>query len=101
ERRDPEVNSRVIAGGRISDHKGISFAHVPLPISCLTDKDREDLIFGIHQGVDLVAVSFVRSQADIREVRTFLDAYGPHLPIIAKIERRGALAKPRSIPPLA
>ena len=97
ERSDHEVHCRVIAGGRISDHKGISFAHVPLPISCLTDKDREDLIFGIHQGVDLVAVSFVRSQADIREVRTFLDAYGAQLPIIAKIERREALANLGSI----
>ena len=77
ERSDREVHCRVIAGGRISDHKGISFAHVPLPISCLTDKDREDLIFGIHEGVDLVAVSFVRSQTDIREVRTFLDAPFP------------------------
>ncbi len=92
-----EVHCRVIAGGRISDHKGISFAHVPLPISCLTDKDREDLIFGIHQGVDFVAVSFVRSQADIREVRTFLDSYGASLPIIAKIERREALANLGSI----
>jgi len=42
------VRCRVIAGGRISDHKGISFPHVPLPVSCLTPKDREDLRFGIH-----------------------------------------------------
>src|SRR5437773_5259241 len=41
---DDAVHCRVVAGGRISDHKGISFAHVPLPISCLTDKDRDDLI---------------------------------------------------------
>ena len=92
-----EVHCRVVAGGRISDHKGISFAHVPLPISCLTDKDREDLIFGIHQGVDFVAVSFVRSQADIREVRSFLESYGASLPIVAKIERREALANLGSI----
>ena len=97
ERTADEVHCRVVAGGRISDHKGISFAHVPLPISCLTDKDREDLVFGIHQGVDLVAVSFVRSQADIREVRSFLDAYGAQVPIIAKIERREALANLGSI----
>jgi len=97
DRTEDEVRCRVIAGGRISDHKGISFAHVPLPISCLTDKDREDLIFGIHQGVDFVAVSFVRSPADIREVRAFLDGYGSSLPIVAKIERREAVANFSSI----
>lgn len=97
ERTHDEVHCRVVAGGRISDHKGISFAHVPLPISCLTDKDREDLVFGIHHGVDFVAVSFVRSQADIREVKAFLDAYGAQLPIVAKIERREALSNLGSI----
>jgi len=91
------VHCRVVAGGRISDHKGISFAHVPLPISCLTEKDRADLLFGIHQGVDFVAVSFVRSPADIREVRDFLEGAGPIPPIIAKIERREALANLASI----
>src|ERR1041384_5146513 len=63
------VRCRVAQGGRISDHKGISFPHVPLPVSCLTVKDREDLHFGIQQGIDFVAVSFVRSAADIAEVR--------------------------------
>src|SRR5262249_35414710 len=92
-----EVRCRVVAGGRIGDHKGISFAHVPLPISCLTEKDRADLIFGIHQGVDFVAVSFVRSPADISEVKAFLEAYGATLPIIAKIERREALSNLPSI----
>jgi pyruvate kinase len=91
------VHCRVVEGGRISDHKGLSFAHVPLPMSCLTDKDREDLVFGIRHGVDFVAVSFVRSLADIREVRDFLDGYGARLPVIAKIERREALANLSSI----
>lgn len=95
------VYCRVITGGRISDHKGISFAHVPLPVSCLTEKDREDLVFGIHQGVDFVAVSFVRSPADIAEVRALLDGYGAALPVIAKIERREALANLASIVTMA
>ena len=60
-----EVRCRVVAGGRISDHKGLSLPRVALPVSCLTDKDREDLRFGIEQGVDFVAISFVRSAADI------------------------------------
>jgi pyruvate kinase len=86
------VRCRVVAGGRLSDHKGISFAHVPLPVSCLTAKDREDLIFGIHHGIDFVAVSFVRSPADIADVRAFLDEYRASVPIVAKIERHEALA---------
>jgi len=83
-----EVRCRVVAGGRISDHKGISLPHVDLPASCLTEKDREDLLFGIDQGVDFVAVSFVRSAADIAEVRAFLEQRGADLPIVAKLERQ-------------
>ncbi|MBM3219313.1 MAG: pyruvate kinase [Candidatus Rokubacteria bacterium] len=86
------VRCHVVAGGRISDHKGISFPHVPLPVSCLTDKDREDLRFGIQQGIDFVAVSFVRSAADIAEVRKFLHEQSAELPIVAKLERQEAMA---------
>ncbi len=83
-----EVRCRVVAGGRISDHKGIQLPHVDLPVSCLTGKDREDLKFGIEQGVDFVAISFVRSATDIAEVRAFLTAQGADLPIVAKLERQ-------------
>jgi pyruvate kinase len=86
------VRCRVVAGGRISDHKGISFPHVPLPVSCLTPKDREDLRFGIHQGIDFVAISFVRSAADIAEVRKFLREQGAEVPIVAKLERQEVMA---------
>ncbi|HEU4367913.1 MAG TPA: pyruvate kinase [Methylomirabilota bacterium] len=83
-----EVRCRVVAGGRISDHKGLSLPRVALPVSCLTDKDRADLAFGIEQGVDFVAISFVRSAADIAEVRRFLAEHGARLPIVAKLERQ-------------
>jgi pyruvate kinase len=83
-----EVRSRVVAGGRVSDHKGISLPNVPLPVSCLTDKDRADLRFGIEQGIDFVAVSFVRSAADIADVRKFLLEQGADVPIVAKLERQ-------------
>ena len=86
------VRCRIVAGGRISDHKGISFPRVPLPVSCLTEKDREDLRFGIRQGIDFVAVSFVRSAADIGEVRKFLRDEGADLPIVAKLERQEIVA---------
>jgi len=82
-----EVRCRVVAGGRISDHKGISLPRVALPVSCLTPKDCADLAFGIEQGVDFVAVSFVRSAADIAAVRTFLSERGAALPLVAKLER--------------
>jgi pyruvate kinase len=81
----------VTAGGRISDHKGIQLPHVPLPTSCLTAKDREDLRFGIQQGIDFVAVSFVRTAGDIAEVRKFLHEQGADPPIVAKLERHEAL----------
>src|SRR3989449_206543 len=87
------VRCRVTAGGRVSDHKGISLPHVPLPVSCLTDKDKEDLRFGIRQGIDFVAISFVRSPADIGEVRKFLHDQGADLPIVAKLERQEVIAK--------
>ncbi len=83
-----EVRCRVIAGGRISDHKGLSLPRVALPVSCLTAKDRVDLQFGIEQGVDFVAISFVRSAGDIAEVRRFLADQGASLPIVAKLERQ-------------
>jgi pyruvate kinase len=82
-----EVHGRVVVGGRISDHKGLSLPRVKLPVSCMTDKDREDLRFGLRRGVDYVAVSFVRSAADIDEVRDFLKNEGADLPIVAKLER--------------
>jgi pyruvate kinase len=86
-----EVRCTVVAGGRLSDHKGVSVPHVPVPVSCLTDKDRADLRFGIEHGVDFIAVSFVRSAADIREVRRCLQELGADLPIVAKLERQEVL----------
>jgi pyruvate kinase len=86
------VRCRVVAGGRLSDHKGLSLPHVPLPASCLTDKDKEDLRFGIRHGIDFVAVSFVRSAADISEVRKFLHDHGADVPIVAKLERQEVIA---------
>src|SRR6266850_1295593 len=88
-----EVRCRVVVGGRVSDHKGLSLPRITLPVSCLTEKDREDLRFGLRHGVDLVAVSFVRSADDIQEVRGFLrQAAAADLPIVAKLERHEILA---------
>jgi pyruvate kinase len=87
-----EVHCRVTAGGQVSDHKGISFPRIPLPVSSLTSKDRDDLRFGIEHGVDYVAVSFVRSGTDIDEVREYLHARKARVPIMAKLERAEIVA---------
>ena len=84
---DGEVRCRVAAGGTVSDHKGVSLPRLPPSTSALTAKDREDLRFGVEHGVDYVAVSFVRSAADIDEVRGFLRELGAEVPIVAKLER--------------
>ena len=95
-----EAVCRVIAGGVVSDHKGISLPRIPVPVASLTDKDREDLRFGIAQGVDYVAVSFVRTAADIQEVRKFIHDQGADLPIIAKLERAEVMGNLPGILPL-
>jgi pyruvate kinase len=86
-----DVHCRIVVGGRISDHKGISLPRMQLPASPLTAKDREDLRFGVQHGVDFVAVSFVRSAADISDVRRFLHELGADVPIVAKLERQEVL----------
>ena len=89
---DGEVHCRVTAGGRVSDHKGVALPRLPLPGPVLTAKDREDLRFGVEHGVDYIAASFVRSAADIQEVRKLLRELGADLPIVAKLERAEILA---------
>jgi pyruvate kinase len=95
-----EAVCRVLAGGVVSDHKGISLPRIPVPVASLTDKDREDLRFGVAQGVDYVAVSFVRTAADIQEVRKFIHDQGADLPIIAKLERAEVMGNLPGILPL-
>jgi pyruvate kinase len=89
---DGEAECRITSGGVVSDHKGVSLPRLPLPVSSVTPKDREDLRFGIGHGVDYVAVSFVRSAADIQEVRKFLHEQGANLPLVAKLERAEVVA---------
>ncbi len=84
---DGDVRSRVTVGGFVSDHKGVALPRIPAPMPSMTAKDQEDLRFGLSIGIDYVAVSFVRSAADIQEVRRFLSDQGANVPIIAKLER--------------
>ncbi len=87
-----DVRCRVVTGGPLSSHKGISLPSGSIPARGLTAKDREDLAFGLAQGVDYVALSFVRSADDVREARALAAAQGASVPLIAKIEKHEALA---------
>ena len=78
--------ARVVQGGVLGSGKGVAFPHTDLQVPAVTDKDREDLAFGVELGVDYVAASFVRSGADIRQVRDLAEG----TPVIAKIELAAA-----------
>jgi len=82
-----EVRCRGLVGGILSDNKGINLPGTPVSIPALTDKDLVDLQFGLSQGVDYVAMSFVRSADDIRLIKR----YAPTMPIIAKLEKPQAV----------
>ena len=87
----PEIRCRVIVGGPLSSRKGVNFPGVTLSIPALTEKDREDVLFGLSQGVDLVALSFVQRPEDIFALKEVMNAAGRSVPIIAKIEMAAAL----------
>ena len=86
-----EIQTRVIDGGELGEHKGINAPHVPLR-SDMTEKDESDLAFGLALGVDMIALSFVQSAGDITRARTLIaDAGLARVPIIAKLERPEAI----------
>ena len=90
-----DVQCSVEVGGTLSAHKGINLPGVAVSMPSLTEKDRRDLEFGLRQGVDYVALSFVRTAGDIRELRevmTGLTDKGQVPPIIAKIEKPQAVS---------
>ena len=81
----------VVHGGDLGAHKGINAPGVALPASALTDKDVEDLRFGLTLGVDVVALSFVQTAEDVARARAIISEAGRATPIIAKIERPAAI----------
>ncbi len=86
-----DVVCRVEAGGLVQDHKGVNLPRTAVRMAVLTDKDREDLAFGLRHGVDYVGVSFVRSAADLLEVREFINEQRSDAQVVAKLERPEAL----------
>ena len=82
-----EVKCAVLHGGILKDHKWINVPDVMLSMDYLSDVDKSDLLFGIENGVDYVAASFIRNEEDVRAIRTFLDKNGGNdIRLIAKIE---------------
>jgi len=92
-----EVRCRVKVGGTVSDHKGINLPGTAVSIPAMTQKDIEDLKFGLEHEVDFVAMSFVRSADDIRLIKR----YAPTTPIIAKLEKPQAVDRVDEIAQLA
>ncbi len=87
----PRVRTRVLVGGPISDHKGINLPGVAVSAPALTPKDEADLRWALGVGVDMIALSFVRSPADADAVRDIMTECGTRLPLIAKIEKPEAV----------
>ena len=88
-----QVLCRVIVGGVLSSHKGINVPTTNLRFSAVTDKDREDVRFALAHEVDFFAASFVRSAADIEDLRRLIRGAGADVAIVAKIEKREALVR--------
>lgn len=88
------IETEIVDGGPLGEHKGINAPNVPLPAIGVTEKDAADLAFGLALGVDYVALSFVQSAGDLWRARQLAERAGrPDVPLIAKIERPEAVAR--------
>jgi len=92
-----QLHCRVVVGGKLSNSKGVNFPGVYLSIKAMTDKDRKDLMFGLDQGVDWVALSFVRNPQDMLEIKELISSTGKQVPVIAKIEKHEAIEQMEAI----
>ena len=86
-----DVTCEVVNGGMLGENKGINLPGIPVRVPSLTEKDDADLDFALRNGVDAIAVSFVRTAEDIRLVRNRVSAYGSETWIIAKLEKPQAI----------
>src|SRR5579871_3421455 len=86
-----DVVCQIVNGGMLGENKGINLPGIPVKVPSLTDKDSQDLEFALKNGVDAIAVSFVRTAEDVRLVRNRVSAYGGETWIIAKLEKPQAI----------
>lgn len=95
---DKDVKTVVIDGGETRDHKSMFFPNKELKLDFLSEQDKSDILFGIEQGIDFIALSFVSEEKNITEVRNFLKAnHGERIDIIAKIENTSGVKNLESI----
>ena len=87
----PDIRCKVLLGGILSDHKGITVPRGASGIAAFTEKDRDLLVEGLDMGVDMAALSFVRNREDVMSARALLDSRGSSLPLMAKIEKPEAV----------
>ncbi len=92
-----DLHCRITVPGKLSNNKGVNFPGVYLSIKAMTDKDREDLMFGLDQGVDWVALSFVRNPLDMIEIKELISSTGKQVPVIAKIEKHEAIEQMEAV----
>ncbi len=82
-----EIICKIINGGELGEKKGVNVPNVPVRLPAITEKDREDIRFGVEQKIDFIAASFVRNAECILEIKAYLrELNAPYIPIIAKIE---------------
>ena len=86
-----EVETKVIQPGMVSNNKGLNLPGVAVSVPALSEKDRADLRWGLKAGADFIALSFVRSAADLKDVHAIMDEVGVRIPVIAKIEKPQAV----------
>ncbi|MBE9046670.1 pyruvate kinase [Pleurocapsales cyanobacterium LEGE 10410] len=91
DQENQDLHCQVVVGGKLSSNKGVNFPGVCLSVKALTKKDRDDLMFGLDQGVDWIALSFVRNPQDILEIKDIIASAGKSIPVIAKIEKHEAI----------
>lgn len=87
----PRVRTTVIEGGMVSDHKGLNLPGVAVSVPALSTKDQDDLRWALRTGFDVIALSFVRSGNDIKDVHRIMKEEGRRLPVIAKVEKPQAV----------
>ena len=85
---DTDIVCTVLNNGKIKNKKGVNVPGVHLSMSYMSQRDKDDIIFGIEQGFDFIAASFVRTAQDVYEIRNLLNEYDSNIRIIAKIENR-------------
>lgn len=86
-----DIHCRIIRGGKLYPKKGINVPGISFSIESLTKKDREDIDTGIKEGVDFIAISFIRTASDVLSVKKYLNKRGASIPVIAKIEKPEAV----------